>query len=84
MPTVDASEEPSVTKDAPGPLPRLLYTPLEAASVLGIGRSKLYELLRTGELPSIRIGTARRIEATAVQEYITARRAAAAVVGRLA
>ena len=30
-------------------LGRLLLTPREAAAVLGIGRSMLYELLRTGE-----------------------------------
>ena len=40
---------------------KLLLTPREAADVLGIGRSKLYELLRAGIVPSIRIGTCRRI-----------------------
>jgi excisionase family DNA binding protein len=42
---------------------KLLLTPREAADVLGIGRSKLYELLSTGVIPSIRIGTCRRIAA---------------------
>ena len=84
MASVDAQDEQAAGANAPAPLPRLLYTPAEAASVLGIGRSKLYELLRSGELPSIHIGTARRIEATAVDEYIKARRAAAAALGRLA
>jgi len=42
---------------------KLLLTPREAADVLGIGRSKLYELLRAGVVPSIRIGTCRRIAA---------------------
>lgn len=42
---------------------KLLLTPREAADVLGIGRSKLYELLRTGVVPSVRIGSCRRIAA---------------------
>jgi excisionase family DNA binding protein len=42
---------------------RLLLTPTEAARALGIGRSKLYELLRTEVIPSVRIGTCRRIAA---------------------
>ncbi len=40
---------------------KLLLTPTEAADVLGIGRSKLYELMRAGALPSIRIDSCRRV-----------------------
>jgi excisionase family DNA binding protein len=39
----------------------LLLTPTEAAEALGIGRSKLYELLRDGVVPSVTIGACRRI-----------------------
>ena len=42
---------------------KLLLTPREAADVLGIGRSKLYEMLRSGVVPSVRIGRCRRIAA---------------------
>jgi excisionase family DNA binding protein len=42
---------------------RLLLTPSEAARTLGIGRSTLYELLRGGVVPSVRIGGCRRIVA---------------------
>jgi excisionase family DNA binding protein len=42
----------------------LLLTPTEAAEALGIGRSKLYELLRAGVVPSVAIGTCRRIIAS--------------------
>ena len=31
----------------------LLLTTTEAANALGIGRSKVYELLQTGQLPSV-------------------------------
>jgi len=40
---------------------KLLYTPVEACRVLGVGRSKVYELLGAGELTSVRIGACRRI-----------------------
>ncbi len=49
---------------------KLLYTPVEAARGLGIGRSKVYELLGAGELTSVRIGACRRIPATALQEFV--------------
>ncbi len=40
---------------------KLLVTAEEAAESLGIGRSKVYELIRTGQIPSVRIGSCRRI-----------------------
>jgi excisionase family DNA binding protein len=40
---------------------QLLLTVVEAASVLRIGRSKLYQLLQSERLPSIQIDGARRI-----------------------
>jgi excisionase family DNA binding protein len=41
---------------------KLLLTPLEAAVRLGIGRTSLYGLLRSGELPSVTIGRCRRVK----------------------
>jgi hypothetical protein len=35
---------------------KLLLTPVEAARVLGIGRSTVYELMRAGQLESVHIG----------------------------
>ena len=49
---------------------KLLLTPTEAASALGIGRSKLYELLQTGELASVRIGACRRVPAEALHSFL--------------
>jgi excisionase family DNA binding protein len=40
---------------------KLLLTPSEAAQVLGVGRSKVYELMRSGALGSVRIDSCRRI-----------------------
>lgn len=58
---------------------RLLLTPTEAAQALGIGRSKLYELLRAGAVESVLIGTARRIPADALEEYVRTLRRQVAV-----
>lgn len=51
---------------------RILLTPTEAAAALGIGRSKLYELLRQGRIRSIRIGSCRRVPAAALDEFVVA------------
>ena len=34
----------------------LVYSVLEVAVLLGIGRSKAYELVRSGTIPSLRLG----------------------------
>ena len=35
---------------------RLAVSVPEAAAMLGVGRTKAYEAIRTGELPSVRLG----------------------------
>ena len=42
-------------------IPVLLVCPEDAAHVLGIGRTKVYELIRSGALRSVRVGGLRRI-----------------------
>lgn len=49
---------------------KLLLTPAEAADALGIGRSKLYQLLRAGTVVSLRIGSCRRIPAASLPELV--------------
>jgi len=58
---------------------RLLLRPEEAARVLGIGRSKLFELLAAGELPVVRIGRSTRIPAPALQRWVEQHTAGAPV-----
>lgn len=53
-------------------LRRLLLTPEEAAHALGIGRSKVYELMVTSALDSVKIGTQRRVPMQAVEAYVAA------------
>ncbi|WP_439943442.1 helix-turn-helix domain-containing protein [Streptomyces sp. BBFR115] len=45
----------------------------EAARRLGIGRTKLYEYVSTGEIASVKIGSLRRIPAEAVNDFLTRR-----------
>ena len=49
---------------------KLLLTTKEAAEVLGIGRSTVYELMYAGHLESVRIGAARRIPTVALEEFV--------------
>lgn len=42
--------------DLPGS-PRLTLTVTEAAAALGVSRSTAYKLVRTGEIPSLRLGS---------------------------
>ena len=49
---------------------KLLLSPLEAAEQLGIGRSKVYELMRLGDLRSVKIGGCRRITRAALAEFV--------------
>ena len=55
---------------APEPGPRLLLRPTEAADVLGIGRSTVYELMRAGRLRSVKIGGCRRVSLVALTEFV--------------
>lgn len=53
---------------------RLLLTPIEAAEVMGLSRSKFYELLAADEIESIRIDRARRIPIDALEDYVDRKR----------
>ena len=57
---------------------KLLFTPAEAAAVLGIGRSKVYELMRAGTLGSVRIDTCRRVPAADLEALVERLRGVAA------
>ena len=47
-----------------------LLTVVEVAKLLGIGRSKVYELLYAGELKSVKIGGSRRVRYTDLGDYV--------------
>jgi excisionase family DNA binding protein len=51
------------------PPERVLLTPEEAGEGLGIGRTTVYALMKSGELESVQIGRLRRIPTSALHEY---------------
>ena len=51
---------------------KLLLTITEACQVLAISRSKFYDLLNSGHLPSVHIGRSRRIRMTDLEEFVKA------------
>lgn len=67
--TLKTNEESQVARVVPEHR-ALLYTPNEAAQQLAIGRTKLYELIATGDLRSLRIGRAVRVPASDLNRFI--------------
>ena len=49
---------------------KLLLSPEEAAEMLGVGRSRVYDLMRKRELLSVRIGKSRRVPTAALLDYV--------------
>ena len=49
---------------------RLLLKPEEAADILGVGRSRVYDLMRSHELVSVKIGRSRRVPAASLREFV--------------
>lgn len=52
---------------------KLLVRVEEAAQMLSLGRSTVYELIASGELPSVTIGAARRIPMAALEQWVAQR-----------
>ncbi|SDS18305.1 helix-turn-helix domain-containing protein [Actinopolymorpha singaporensis] len=47
-----------------------LLTAEETAQALRISRTSVYELIKTGQLDSVRIGRRRRISVAAIERYV--------------
>jgi excisionase family DNA binding protein len=60
----------------------LLVSVDRAAEMLGIGRTRAYELVGTGELPSVLIGRSRRVAVVDVVAYVDRLRDRNAVTDR--
>jgi excisionase family DNA binding protein len=61
--------ETPARNEAQNPPPRVLLTVEEAAQRLGIGKTKTYGFVTSGELESVRIGRLRRIHVDAVAAF---------------
>jgi excisionase family DNA binding protein len=67
----NGSEEHHAPVASPEPhLHKLLVPPDEAAVILSVGRTKIFELMATGQLPSVRIGSSRRIPVSALERFV--------------
>ncbi|WP_084467932.1 helix-turn-helix domain-containing protein [Actinokineospora inagensis] len=67
--THSSSTAVDAVTDKPATRPLLLRVE-DAAALLSIGRTRVYDLLRTGQLTSVKIFGARRIPLAEVEEYI--------------
>ncbi|GAA4664054.1 helix-turn-helix domain-containing protein [Amycolatopsis dongchuanensis] len=57
------------------------YSIEDAMQATGLGRTTIFELLRTGQLESIKVGRRRIIPADAIRAYFAAERARQAASG---
>jgi len=61
-----------VMNDPPAAIPnRLLYSPSETQTLLGISHATLYRLLRARHLDAVKIGAATRIPAASIERFIS-------------
>ena len=54
----------------PQPVESICVRINEAARMIGIGRTKLYELISTGELETVKIGKATRVTTASLRELV--------------
>ena len=52
---------------------RLLMRPAEVVDLLGISRTKVYALIASGELPSMKVGESVRVPVAALQRWLEER-----------
>lgn len=48
----------------------LCYTPEEAARALAVSRTRLYDLIRTRQIRSVKIGRSRLIPVATLRQYV--------------
>jgi len=49
---------------------KLLQRPVEAAEALGVGRTTIYALLASGEIPGVRVGKSVRVPVSALRKWV--------------
>ena len=50
---------------------KMLLKPSEVGQILGIGRSLVYELIASGQIPSVRLGRCIRVPAESLQRWLS-------------
>lgn len=72
MPELDLQETSKMDVRCKAPHShKFLYTPDEAAVALAVGRTKIYELMSSGLLGFVLIGSSRRIPAESLQRFVS-------------
>ena len=62
-----------MTDQTPDPItPRALLSVEQAAKVLGVSRSTMFEIIKAGEIETVKVGRLRRVPADAIDAYIVA------------
>ena len=61
---------------------KILLKPMEVAESIGIGRTRMYDLLAAGEIPSVRLGRSIRIPAAALMQWVDERQSATATTSQ--
>jgi excisionase family DNA binding protein len=51
--------------------PRVLYRIDEAAELLSVSKSRVYELVRSGQLRTVKVGKSHRVPARSLDEYVS-------------
>jgi len=69
-PATVAEPAPVVSVSAATPIPRKLFSIRDAAASMGVGRSTVYELVRTGRLASVRVGSRILVRPEAIDEFL--------------
>ncbi len=62
--------QPNVWLMSAEEIPPILFTTDEVARLLGIGKCRVYDLIRQRELRSVKVGASRRISARALHDYV--------------
>jgi excisionase family DNA binding protein len=52
-------------------VPPILFSPEDLMRLLGLGRARVFELLRRQEIRSIKVGRMRKVSARALSEYVS-------------
>jgi excisionase family DNA binding protein len=63
---------PNVWQLSSEEIPPLLFDAGEAARLLSMSKSAVYELMASGELRSVKVGHRRRVSARALAEFVAA------------
>ncbi len=58
------------TTEGTSPVRRKLYRVEEVAEVLNVGRTKVFDLIRSGQLASVKVGGSRRVTEQVIDDYI--------------